>query len=812
MFNYKQIDLPITEVVPEVQSKLQQDNTLVLKAPPGAGKSTLIPLVLLDEDWLAGKKIIMLEPRRLAAKTIANRLADLLGEKVGETVGYRIRFETRVSEKTRVEVVTEGILTRMLQSDNALEAIGLVIFDEFHERSIHADTAMALCRESQQVLRPDLRILVMSATLDMPELSSMLRCEVIESKGRQYPVQIEYVGDSEWRLLPELAARTVKMAVQKNKGDVLVFLPGEAEIKKCEALLRPILKGVQIHPLYGKLPFNKQQAAIYPDKEGRRKVILATSIAETSLTIEGVTVVVDSGFGRESRFDPNSALSRLETVQISKDNAEQRAGRAGRLGPGFCYRMWTMPTHHKMEEHGSPEIENADLTSLVLDMAQWGIADPNQLAWLTPPPRGHLAQATELLHDLEALEENKITVHGLELHKLPTHPRLAHMLVKAKESDQLALACDIAAILEERDPMPRETGIDINLRIEALRRFRKEKLGGKSFSRIDKIAEQYRKMFEIEVDNSAFDDLETGLLLAYAYPERIAHSRPGNNAQFKMANGKIASIGHKDDLAFEPWLAVAHVNDREGMGKIFMASPLDPKDLAPMLKVTEVITWDTRLGGLIASKDTRIGNIVLQSIPLPDPDDSELVDAISRALKKEGRNLLNWDAEVILWQNRVLSLKKWNPQEKWPEVSIETLLLTNKDWLGPYLNNIKSPEDLKKINLKEVLQYSLSPEQQHQLDKLAPLKIKVPSSNHIKLEYFPNGAPPILKVRLQECFGMQETPKVNGGKIDVLMHLLSPGFKVVQITSDMPSFWKNAYPEIRKELRIRYSKHKWPEI
>jgi ATP-dependent helicase HrpB len=810
-FDYSDIDLPVGEVVPEVREKLELSNTLILKAPPGAGKSTLIPLVLMDEEWLQGKKIIMLEPRRLAAKSIANRLADLLGEKVGQSVGYRIRFETKVSDLTKIEVVTEGILTRMLQSDNALEDVGLVIFDEFHERSIHADTAMALCRESQQVLRSDLRILVMSATLELSELSALLGADVIVSEGRQFPVEVEYVGDSEWRLLPELAARTIKMAVQKNEGDILVFLPGQGEIKKCESILRSTLKGIQIHPLYGRLPFNKQQAAIFPDKEGRRKVILATSIAETSLTIEGVKVVVDSGFGRESRFDPNSALSRLETVRISKDSADQRAGRAGRLCPGVCYRMWTKATHLKMDEHGSPEIENADLASLVLDLAQWGIADPNQLAWLTVPPRGHLAQASDLLEDLDAIEEGKISDHGKAMYRLPTHPRIAHMLIKAEELDQLALACDVAALLEERDPMPRDTGIDINLRIEALRRYRKEQKGLKAFSRIDKIAKQYRNLFSIEEDNNAFDDLETGLLLAYAYPERIAHSRPGNNAQFKMANGRIASAGHKDDLAFEPWLAVAHVNDREGVGKIFMASPIDPKDLAPMLKIQEVIAWDTRLGGLIASKDTRIGNIILQSTPLPDPDDSELIGAISRAVKKEGQSLLNWDKDVKLWQNRVLSLRKWNPQEKWPDVSTETLLSINQEWLTPYLTAVKTPEDLKKINLKEVLQYSLELGQQKKLEELAPVKIKVPSGNQIKLDYFENGAPPILAVRLQECFGMKETPKINDGKIDLLMHLLSPGFKVVQITSDMTSFWQNAYPEIRKELRIRYSKHQWPE-
>lgn len=810
-FDYNSIDLPVTEVIPEIKKELLNASTLIVKAPPGAGKSTLVPITLLDEDWLKDQKILMLEPRRLAAKTIAIRMADLLGEKVGESVGYRIRFETKVSKNTRIEVVTEGILTRMIHQDNELNGVGLVIFDEFHERSIHADVAMALCREAQQVLRPDLRILVMSATLDMPELTRMLNAAVVQSEGRQFPVEVNYVGDGDMRLLPELAARTVKMAVQKHEGDVLVFLPGQGEIRKTEEILRTSLRGVMIQPLYGQLPPGKQMAAIMPSREGKRKVVLATSIAETSLTIEGIKVVVDSGFGRTSRFDPNSGLSRLETVQVSKDSADQRAGRAGRLSAGVCYRMWTKATQSRLKEHGTPEIEQADLSSLVLDMAQWGIVDPGQLSWLTQPPKGHVAQASELLHELEALENNRITEHGKQLHKLPTHPRIAHMLIRAEEEGQLGLATDIAPLLEERDPLGKEAGIDLNLRIEALRRFRREKVGGKRLARIEKIAQQYRKSFNIEPDNSSFSDFETGILLAHAYPERIACARPGNNAQFQMANGRYASAGHRDDLAHEPWLAIAHVNDREGSGKIFMAAPLNPRDLQPLVKTKEIIRWDTRKGGLIASKDVRIGSIVLQSTPLPEPDDSQLVKAITEAIRKEGETLLNWSEEVEQWQNRTLSLKKWNPQEQWPDVSKETLLLTNAEWLSPYLNSVKKPEDLKRINLKEVLQYSLSQDFQQKLNVLAPPRIEVPSGSKVKVQYFANGSAPVLAVRLQECFGLADTPLINEGKVGMLMHLLSPGFKIVQITSDLKSFWKDAYFEVRKDLKSRYPKHSWPE-
>jgi len=810
-FDYNTIDLPVKDVIPQIQKELTESATLIVKAPPGAGKSTLLPLALMNEPWLEGKKILMLEPRRLAAKTIANRMADLLGEKVGESIGYRIRFESRISQQTKIEVLTEGILTRMIHDDNALENVGLVIFDEFHERSIHADVAMALCRETQAVLRPDLRILVMSATIDMPELSMMLKSPIVESLGRQFPVDVNYVGDNDIRLLPELAARTIKMAIEKHEGDVLVFLPGQGEIKKCEELLKRSLKGVMIHPLYGQLSSNQQFAAIMPNREGKRKVVLATNIAETSLTIEGIKVVIDSGFERTARFNPSTGLSRLETIQIAKDSADQRAGRAGRLSAGVCYRMWTLATQSRLDEQSKPEIEQADLTSLVLDMAQWGIVDAGQLSWVTPPPKGNVAKASILLHELEALESDKITEHGKQLHRLPTHPRIAHMLIKAQENESLALATDIAPLLEERDPLTPEVGININLRIDALRRYRREKIGGKRLSRIEKIAAQYRKMFRLEVDNSIFDDYETGILLAYAYPERIACARPGNNAQFQMANGQLASAGHRDDLASEPWLAVAHVNDRQGMGKIFMASPLNPRDLMPLVQTKEVITWNTKKGGLITSEDMRIGNIVLMSKPLQDVDETLVIRAIVTAIKKEGASLLNWDEEVVQWQNRVLSLRKWCPNDGFPDVSISTLLQTNEDWLTPYLNEVNKPEDLKKIKLKEVLQYSLDGVHQNKLKSLAPSKIEVPSGSVIKLNYQANGSDPVLAVRLQECFGMRETPKVNGGKINVLMHLLSPGFKVVQITADIKSFWDNAYFDVRKDLRMQYKRHFWPE-
>lgn len=810
-FDPKTIDLPIVEILDEVKDKLANDSTLIVHAPPGAGKSTLLPLAIFNDAWLKGQKIIMLEPRRLAARSVAMRMAELLGEKVGETVGYRIRFETKVSDQTQIEVVTEGILTRMLHGDNSLEGVGLVIFDEFHERSIHADVALALCRESQQVLRQDLKILVMSATLNTPQLSSLLGAKVVESKGRQYPVEVFHEGDQDQFMIPEMTANTILKASKKHEGDILVFLPGQREIKKCEGIIRSKLRGWSIHPLYGQLAYNKQKAAILPDREGRRKVVLATNIAETSLTIEGIKVVVDTGFGRTMKWDPKSGLSRLETVQISKDSADQRAGRAGRLSPGVCYRMWSKVTDGRLQEHRTPEILEVDLASLALDLASWGITDPNSLTWLTPPPRGAWLSAINTLHELEALENGRITEHGKNMHRLPCHPRIAHMMLMAEDDDLVPLAADIAALLEERDPLGKEAGIDVNIRIEAMRTHRREQRKGGRLDRIEKVASSYRQLFDVEEDNDHFDPYETGLLLTYAFPERIAHNRPGNNAQFKLANGRIAMAGHKDDLAHESWLAVANLDARDGMGKIFLASPLNPKDLAPRVKEVEVIEWDTEDGGLNASKDLRIGSIVLKSVPLPDPDPSHLVEAISDAIKKEGRTLLDWNEQVEQLQNRVRCLGKWRPADGWPDFSTDNLILTNNEWLTPYLEGVRKPHELKKINLYEVLYHSLDYDKQQQLEKLAPAKMEVPSGSEIKIMYRDNGEAPVLAARVQELFGMAETPTVNEGKQPLLIHLLSPGFKPVQVTSDLKNFWNETYFEVRKDLKGRYPKHHWPD-
>lgn len=810
-FDYSHIELPVTEIVPQLREVLAAESTAIIAAPPGAGKSTLLPLVLFEETWLQGKKVIMLEPRRLAARSIAMRMADLLGEDVGETVGYRIRFETKVSARTKIEVVTEGILTRMLQSDNALEQVGLVIFDEFHERNLQADLALALCREAQQVLRPDLRLMIMSATLNIPQLQTLLKAPVIESKGRQYPVDVIYTNDADEFLLPELVAQTIVRAVKENEGDVLAFLPGEGEIRKCEEILNAQFPELHIHPLYGMLPASAQYAAIMPNKYGKRKIVLATSIAETSLTIEGIRIVVDSGFGRSSRFDPASGLSRLETLRISKDAADQRAGRAGRLSAGVCYRMWTKVTHGRLADHRVPEIMEADLTPLVLELCKWGTEDITQLCWLTLPPKNALQQAYDTLHQIEALEDFKITEHGKQIHSLACHPRIAHMLILAETTEMKQLACDIAGILEERDPLPKDSGIDLNLRIEALRRARGNNALNNKFKRIEKNAASYRQLLKLEVDNSAVDSHDTGLLLAYAYPERIASAKPGNNAQFQLANGKIAMAGHKDDLAHESWLAVANMDLRDGLGKIFLAAPLNPTDLAHLVKEKENIGWDIRKGGLQAAKELKIGSIVLQSKPISNPSEQLVLQAICQAIKLEGESLLDISEEFTQLQYRINSLAVWNQEDGWPTLSTEQLLANAQSWLGPYLKGVKKTEDLKKINLTDCLFHSLTWEQQQALEDLAPARIKVPSGSNIKIEYVPNGGVPIIAVRLQEVFGMSDTPMLNHGKVKTVLHLLSPGYKPVQVTTDLNSFWNSTYHEVKKELQRRYPKHAWPD-
>lgn len=806
---------PVLEIVPQLKEQFLVHSKLILQAPPGAGKSTILPLQVLQEPWLQGKKIIMLEPRRLAARSVAMRMAHLLNEEVGETVGYRVRFENRVRATTRIEVVTEGILTRMVQTDNALEGVGLVIFDEFHERSLQADLALALCLQVQSLLRPDLRVLIMSATLEGEKISNVLQgAPVIISQGRQYPIQYRYINPDKDLRLAQNVARVVRKALVEQVGDLLVFLPGAGEIQQVQKLLEEQQAGLVV-PLYGDLSFKAQQEAILPHVHGLRKIVLATSIAETSLTIEGITTVIDCGYARVPRFDPRSGLTRLETVRVTRDAADQRAGRAARLGPGVCYRLWPEAIHHTLQPARQPEMLEADLATLVLELSKWGVHNLNELTWITPPPPGAVSQARELLTALEALQENKITSRGKEMLQLPTHPRIAHMLLSSSKSmEGTALASDIAAILEERDPLQKEAGADLSLRIEVLRKWRAgERVNADRnvLERIERLAASWRKIFRIQPDNKMPVDSAVGKLLAEAYPERIAQQQEKQGVRYKLANGRIVKLPEHDPLMRERWLAIAQLDAGSGEGKIFLAAPLDEADLLHRATEVESVRWDADRGQLVAVQEKRIGNTVLSSKPVTKISEALRIQVLCSAVREEGLKLLGWKEEHQEWQSRVMSVRAWRPEEGWPDVSEAQLLASAEEWLAPYLANLSRRTELQRLELSTILTGMLPWDQVNKLDKIAPVRLPVPSGSNIKLLYFADGRPPVMEVRLQEMFGLLETPTVNEGRTKILLHLLSPGYKPVQVTQDLKSFWQTTYHEVRKELRMRYPKHHWPE-
>jgi ATP-dependent helicase HrpB len=811
------VSYPVIEIVDELKQKLSRHPIVILQAPPGAGKSTILPIEIMHEPWLAGRKIIMLEPRRLAARSVAHRMASLREEEAGKSVGYRIRFETKVSSQTVVEVVTEGILTRMIQQDNALEDVGLVIFDEFHERSLQADLALALCLQVQQVLRDDLRVLIMSATLDGEKISLLLgQAPIITSQGRQFPITHHYIPETD-SPLPVRMTKAILRALREQHGDLLAFLPGAGEISRTAELLENEYTGVVIHALYGDLPMKKQQEAIMPDAQGRRKVVLATSIAETSLTIEGVAIVVDSGVARVPRFDPRSGLTRLETVRVTKDAADQRAGRAGRLGPGVCYRLWSEGSNLHLVPQRSPEILEADLSTLMLELAQWGIHNVNDLQWLTTPPPGSVNQGRELLRELDAIDGQGITTRGKEMLKLPTHPRIAHLLLEAKhdkDTSLLTVAADVAALLEERDPLSKEAGADLSLRVEVLRKWRAgERVNAErgTLERIERLALSWRQLFKVQQENSAVSDHAVGKLLATAYPERIARQAQRNGERYKMANGRTVKLPQHDPLTREAWLAVAQVDAGQGEGKIFIAAPLDEDDLVHMATEHEAVRWDSERGLVVGVIEKRVANLVLSSKPMPSVSQAQRVAVLCDAIREEGLKVLGWDEAQEAWQARVMSLRTWRPQEAWPDVSNDALLATLETWLAPFLINASKRTDLQRLELPQIVSTILPWELSARLDTLAPSRIEVPSDSMIQVHYFADGRPPVMEVRLQEVFGLLETPSINEGRTKIILHLLSPGFKPVQVTQDLHSFWQNTYHEVRKELRMRYPKHSWPE-
>ena len=846
--------LPASQIAVGVNEALHTNSSLVVTAPPGAGKSTLLPLTILSSLG-EGEKILMLEPRRLAARQIAERMAQMLGEQVGETIGYRVRFESRVSKRTRIEVLTEGILTRMIVDDATLDGVSVVIFDEFHERSINSDLALALTRQAQQIIRPDLKVVIMSATIDTSNICAALQAPLIESEGRMFPVELHYADkDTDPRDIAAAAASTTIEAYKKYEGDILVFLPGQAEIERCYELLsksqhftaspsQPINTSTHqhlttstsqpttttphhltIHPLYGNLSPEDQRRAIAPSAPGERKIVIATPIAETSITIEGVRVVIDAGLCRQVVFDARTGLSHLETVRISMDMATQRMGRAGRVAEGVCYRLWTKASEHLMAEQRKPEIEEADLAPMLLDTAAFGESDAEALPWLTMPPRAGVFKAKELLTALGAIDENgNITSIGKRMATLPCHPRIARMILattnlttSTPHHNNTSLACDIAALLEEKDPLSETGGTDLTLRLSALRTARRKKQLGR-WQRIAKIAAEYRRMAHTDEDNRDPAPTEVGLLVAYAYPERIAHST-NSIGGYRLASGANVQLDAADQQSAHSWLAVASLYSATGTtGRVFLAAPIAPDDLEKeFVKEVDNIAWDTKQGCVVMQREQRIGKLILSQKPIHDADKEHLKGIVCEAMKKDGLTMMAWSEKAVEQvQRRVAQVAAWHPEMALPDVSTEHLLSTAAQWLPFYLEEggrVKtSVQELRKLNLADIIWNILPYEAQLEVDRLAPTHIEVPTGSHIRIDYRSGAEAPVLSVRLQECFGMERTPCVDDGRQPLLMELLSPGFKPVQLTQDLASFWQGTYFEVRKELRRRYPKHYWPE-
>lgn len=825
------ISLPIDQALPALRQALRIRNEAVLEAPPGAGKTTRVPLALLDEPWLDGQTILMLEPRRLAARAAAERLASELGEKVGETVGYRIRLDSKVGPNTRIEVVTEGILARRLQDDPGLEGVGLVIFDEFHERSLDADLALALTLNARVLLRDDpLKLLLMSATLEGARLSSLLDdAPVVRSEGRMYPVAQRWGRPFQpgERIEPRVV-QTVLQALDEEPGSVLVFLPGQAEIRRVnDALVEQLAERgeVMLCPLHGELELSAQRAAIEPAPAGMRKIVLATNIAETSLTIEGVRVVVDAGLARVPRFDPGSGMTRLETRRISRASATQRAGRAGRLEPGACYRLWSEDQHAQLAAYGDAEILQADLAGVALQLARWGV-EPDELAWLDAPPTAAYAQAQDLLQRLGALSRNtrggwQLTAHGQAMAELPAHPRIAHMLLRGQALGLGPLAADLAALLVERDIQRggQRDGSDISTRLGLLAVSVGRHAGAQ---RVRQLARQFRGLLRGPAGaapTDADDHRWHGALLAFAYPDRIARQRREGSGEYRLANGRAALFGEPDALMKESWLVIAELGSRQGQReeRIYRAAALDPtlfdEVLAEQASQHDALEWDEREGVLRAERQRRVGELVLSREPLPGLDDEARGRALLGLVRRKGLEWLPWTPELRQWQARIALLRQIDldagAASQWPDVSDAALLDHLEDWLLPYLGKVSRLSHFAQLDLKEMLATLLPWPLPQRLDELAPVAIAVPSGSRVRLDY--SESPPVLAVRLQELFGLAATPRIAGGRQAVKLHLLSPARRPVQVTQDLASFWANTYGEVKKDLKGRYPKHYWPD-
>jgi len=795
--------LPVDEALPRLKAALEARNAAVLVAPPGAGKTTRVPLALLDASWLAGRKIVMQEPRRLAARAAARRMAASLGEQVGETVGYRVRLDTKVGPRTRIEVVTDGLFLRMLQDDPALENIGCVIFDELHERGLETDLSFALVREAQTALREDLRVIAMSATLDPGPVTDRLGgAPLIESAGRMFPVETRYLDRESAGRLDDATAAAIRAALKEQSGSALVFLPGVGEIRRVQERLQGVGADVDIAPLYGDLSAADQDRAIGPSPPGRRKVVLSTSIAETSLTIEGVRIVIDSGQMRLPRFSPRSGMTRLETVKVSQASADQRRGRAGRLEPGVCYRLWTEEAQRGLLPFTAPEILDADLAPLALELAAWGVGDAATLPWLTPPPAASLATARALLLDLGAIDDQGvITPHGRAMSRIGQHPRLAHLVLKGRELGQGRVAALLAAILGERDFLrlpPGQRDVDLRHRVDIA-------LSGKAPRAILEVARRLAK--GTDSDSSA-----TGALLALAYPDRIGRRRAGTSGRYLLSGGQGASLPEGDPMGNEEFVVVADLDGTAQNARIFLAAPITAGEIedlyASRIVDEDVLSWSAREGVVLARRRRRLGALLLEDKPLAKPDPEALRAAMLDGVRQMGLTALPWSSDLQAWRHRVGFMRALD--DSWPDLSDAALLASLGEWLGPFLDGATRRDHLQRVDLSAALRTLVPWEQARRLDSLVPTHIEVPSGSRIPLDYA-NPMEPTLSVRLQEMFGATETPRIAGGKVPVTIHLLSPARRPVQVTRDLASFWKNGYRDVKSELKGRYPKHYWPD-
>lgn len=816
-------NLPIADVLPALRDALLAANNVVLIAPPGAGKTTVVPLALLDAPWLAGRRIVMLEPRRLATRNAAHRMAESLGESVGDTVGYRIRRDTRVSRRTRIEVVTEGVLTRMLATDPTLDGIGLVVFDEFHERSLHADVGLALTRHTQQLVRDDLRLLVMSATLAGDAVAAMLDARCIRSEGAHFPVELRYVPPRQDLRTEGAVAACVHRALRETTGDLLVFLPGQGEIARTAPLLE-LPSGIELHLLYGNLSFDEQDRALRPAHLGRRKVILATSIAESSLTIDGVRVVIDSGWSRVPRFSPSSGMTRLHTVRVSQASADQRAGRAGRQGPGVCYRLWSLEEQAHLLAFGAPEIAEADLAPFALELAAAGVRDPAELSWLDPPAPSRLALARGLLAWLDAVDaDGRITTHGRTLAALGTHPRLAHMLASARDLTERVLACDLAALLEERDvfgtgPM---RDADLRLRLDAMRRARTgehvSEVAGmpvhrESLRRVLDSARAWRRELGIAANEAWAEDHAAGRLVALAYPDRVGQRRGSAGARYLLRNGTGAVLRDAGGLQGAPYLAIADTDGRAPEAMVYLAVPVDLDDLrmcfGAHLERRTSIEWHHETDAMRGSVQEVLGALVLSERPMRDVDESTVRQGMLDRIRHEGLSWLPFDDRARAVRERLGFLHAHLPD--WPDVSDSALLHSLDDWLAPHLAGLRRRSQLAALDWSGLLLDRCSWGQRASLERLAPTHYQAPTGSRLPIDYSDAQAP-VLRVRLQEMFGVSGTPAVLDGRVPLTLHLLSPAHRPVQVTRDLAGFWRSSYEDVRKEMKGRYPRHPWPD-